>query len=210
MKMRVFFAIVLILLGCAVAMWWWPAGGVAIISAQTPRPLAVSPSPALVSVQQSTPAPGQESSATPAVPTPPVRFTSAVMPGQPVYRSSPAPAAKAVEPASAASGLSQPTMRDPEGKREVEEVRTMFTNYVTRLGQIPVGTNSEIMKAVMGENRDRVTLGPPHGQELNGKGELVDQWGTPYFFHQLAKDSMEIRSAGPDMTMWTTDDLVTK
>lgn len=86
----------------------------------------------------------------------------------------------------------------------------MFTNYSARLGENPVGTNSEIMKAVMGGNRDRLTLGPPHGQGLNENGELVDQWGTPYFFHQLDKKTMEVRSAGPDKILWTPDDLATK
>jgi hypothetical protein len=45
---------------------------------------------------------------------------------------------------------------------------------------------------------------------VNGDGELVDPWGTPYFFHQLSGTDMEIRSAGPDKTMWTDDDLMTK
>jgi hypothetical protein len=54
------------------------------------------------------------------------------------------------------------------------------------------------------------TLGPPAGQILNAEGELVDRWGTPYFFHQLSKTSMEIRSAGPSRQMGTTDDLITK
>jgi hypothetical protein len=45
---------------------------------------------------------------------------------------------------------------------------------------------------------------------INGKGELVDYWGTPFFFHQLSGTEMEIHSAGPDKVMWTADDLVTK
>jgi hypothetical protein len=44
--------------------------------------------------------------------------------------------------------------------------------------------------------------------KLNDKGELVDRWGTPYFFHQLSRDHMEIRSAGPDKVMWTQDDPI--
>lgn len=84
----------------------------------------------------------------------------------------------------------------------------MFSNYRTRIGENPVGTNAEIMKAIMGGNEAGARLGPPAGQELNGDGELVDRWGTPYFFHQLSKDKMEVRSAGADMKMWTSDDLV--
>ncbi len=97
-----------------------------------------------------------------------------------------------------------------EGKEDVENVRRMLRDFRTRLGENPVGSNAEIMKAVMGGNDANARLGPPAGQSLNGEGELVDRWGTPYFFHQLSKDSMEVRSAGPDHTMWTADDLVTK
>jgi hypothetical protein len=40
--------------------------------------------------------------------------------------------------------------------------------------------------------------------------DLVDQWGTPYFFHQLSASEMEVHCAGPDKMMWTSDDLVVK
>ena len=86
----------------------------------------------------------------------------------------------------------------------------MLLDFRTRLGQNPVGSNAEIMKSIMGGNEAKAMLGPPSGQSLNEQGELVDRWGTPYFFHQLSKDTMEIRSAGPDGQMWTSDDLVTK
>jgi hypothetical protein len=62
------------------------------------------------------------------------------------------------------------------------------------------------MAAVLGDNLKQTRIGPPENQHLNENGELVDRWGTPYFFHQLSKTRMEIRSAGPDRTMWTGDD----
>jgi hypothetical protein len=43
---------------------------------------------------------------------------------------------------------------------------------------------------------------------LNGDGELVDPWGTPYFFHQISSSDTEVRSAGPDRIMHTSDDIV--
>jgi hypothetical protein len=90
----------------------------------------------------------------------------------------------------------------------LEKARRMITDYHTLLGENPVGTNAEIMKALMGGNPREATLGPSEGQTLNDKGELIDLWGTPYFFHQLSKDVMEVRSAGPDKIMWTDDDAV--
>ncbi len=43
---------------------------------------------------------------------------------------------------------------------------------------------------------------------VNDNGELVDRWGTPYFFHQISGADTEIRSAGPDKIMYTADDIV--
>lgn len=208
MKLRALLVVLLIVAGGAVAVWFWPAVSEKPAPVSVPQLPAASPLATTSSVPPSA-SPTPQPEATPAGPTPPVRFDSPVMPGQPVYRSGPASPNRVV-PAAAPGSAAFATMKEPEGKEEIENVRAMFTNYVARMGEIPIGTNAEIMKSVMGENRDRITLGPPHGQGLNEAGELVDRWGTPYFFHQMAKDSMEVRSAGPDKLMWTADDLVTK
>ena len=92
----------------------------------------------------------------------------------------------------------------------LDKTQHMITGYHTVMGENPVGTNAEIMKALMGGNPHQATFGPMDGQQLNSKGELVDPWGTPYFFHQLSGDVMEIHSAGPDKIMGTADDLVSK
>ena len=93
---------------------------------------------------------------------------------------------------------------------ELGKVHRMIVDYHTLMGANPVGTNAEIMQALMGGNPHQATLGPPEGQGLNQRGELIDPWGTPYFFHQLSGDVMEIHSAGPDKIMGTADDLVLK
>jgi len=91
---------------------------------------------------------------------------------------------------------------------DLENVRLMFRDYRSVMGENPVGSNAEIMKSVMGGNPKQAQLGPQGGQGINGNGELVDRWGTPYFFHQVSATTMEIRSAGPDKVMYTSDDLV--
>ena len=93
---------------------------------------------------------------------------------------------------------------------EIGKVRRMIVDFHTLMGENPIGTNAEIMRALMGGNPRQATLGPPEGESLNDKGELVDPWGTPYFFHQLSRDRMEVRSAGPDKVMGTADDVVVK
>ena len=96
---------------------------------------------------------------------------------------------------------------DPEAAIDFDKVQLMLRDYRALTGENPIGTNEEIMKAIMGGNPKGAQLGPPEGQKVNANGELIDRWGTPYFFHQLSKDRMEIRSAGPDRRMWNDDDL---
>lgn len=97
---------------------------------------------------------------------------------------------------------------DQEAMIEVDKVSLMIRDYRTLAGENPVGTNAEIMAAIMGDNPKQAKLGPPEGVKLNEKGEIIDRWGTPYFFHQISRDHMEIRSAGPDKILWTDDDPV--
>lgn len=93
----------------------------------------------------------------------------------------------------------------------LENMRRAIRNYGARFGGNPVGTNPEITRALAGENPKQVDfLNADDGLRVNGAGELVDPWGTPYFFHQLSGAEMEIHSAGPDKKMWTSDDLVTR
>jgi hypothetical protein len=85
-------------------------------------------------------------------------------------------------------------------------VREMLRDYRARLGENPVGTNEEITRALLGKNPGGANFESSEMKIENGK--LVDRWHHPYLFHQLSRTEMEIRSAGPDGVMWTTDDEV--
>jgi hypothetical protein len=89
-------------------------------------------------------------------------------------------------------------------------MRVTIRSYGLMFGGNPVGTNPEITKALSGDNPKQVNFLKADGNRVNSNGELVDAWGTPYFFHQISGTEMEIRSAGPDRIMWTLDDLITK
>ncbi|HVM46789.1 MAG TPA: hypothetical protein VMU04_02130 [Candidatus Acidoferrum sp.] len=90
-------------------------------------------------------------------------------------------------------------------------MRNAVNHYGSMFGGNPVGTNPEITRALNGENpRQAKFISEDLGLRINGRGELVDYWGTPFFFHQLSGTEMEIRSAGPDKKLWTADDLVIK
>ena len=93
----------------------------------------------------------------------------------------------------------------------LENLRSAFHQYAARFGGNPVGDNAEIAAALTGQNvRQQVFVTSDDGVRTDRQGRLVDNWGTPYFFHQLSRTETEIRSAGPDKRMWTSDDLVMK
>ena len=92
----------------------------------------------------------------------------------------------------------------------LESLRTCFRDFGSAFGGNPVGTNPEITSALNGGNPKQTVFLRQDGNRINSRGELVDAWGTPYFFHQLSALDMEIHSAGPDLKMWTDDDLVIK
>jgi hypothetical protein len=93
----------------------------------------------------------------------------------------------------------------------VENVSRALRQYGAQFGGNPVGTNPEITAALNGGNPKQANfINPEAGMQVNGNGELVDAWDTPFFFHQLSGSETEVRSAGPDKIMWTPDDLVAK
>jgi len=135
------------------------------------------------------------------VPTPSIATS---IPPQPLPSANPAPPRPADIPPA------PPEDSRHTGQTDLEKINLMLRDYRTLFGENPVGTNAEIMRAIMGANPRHAVLGPPEGLSLNNYGELLDQWGTPFFFHQMSGSHMELRSAGPDKKMGTNDDLLLK
>ncbi len=101
---------------------------------------------------------------------------------------------------------------DPAGEpaADLERVQDALRRYRNALGGNPVGNNAEITRALLGDNLKQVKVPLPPGSSVSGSGEMLDHWGTAYFFHQLSGTQMEVRSAGPDRQMWNDDDLLQK
>jgi hypothetical protein len=89
----------------------------------------------------------------------------------------------------------------------LDNVQFAIRDHRAALGGNPVGTNAEITSALFGDNLKQLSQPMPDGSRINGNGELCDPWGTPYFFHQQSAQKMEVRSAGPDLKLWTSDDI---
>ena len=93
----------------------------------------------------------------------------------------------------------------------LQNVGRAVHQYGEMFGGNPVGTNPEITSQLAGDNPKHINfIAAQPGTHINDTGELVDAWGTPYFFHQISGSEMEIHSAGPDKVMWSADDLVVK
>ena len=93
----------------------------------------------------------------------------------------------------------------------LQNMSRAIRQFGAMLGGNPVGTNLEITRQLNGHNPKHIDfINPEAGMRINENGELVDPWGTPYFFHQISSTVMEIHSAGPDKIMWNSDDLVAK
>jgi hypothetical protein len=134
--------------------------------------------------------------------------SSGVKPGGPL---NPPPATSPAKPLPFQIGSAEGPPADISPQSVIESTRRAIVNYGSTFGGNPVGTNPEITAALNGQNPKQIKfIDPEAGLRVNGNGELVDSWGTPFFFHQLSANDTEIRSAGPDKIMWNADDLVIK
>ncbi len=91
--------------------------------------------------------------------------------------------------------------------QSIYAVEQLFADYRYAYKENPVGSeNAEITQQLLGKNPKRIVFIDPRCAALRGT-ELVDQWGTPFFFHALSGQQMQVRSAGPDRQLWTADDV---
>ena len=202
-RFGIFFA-VLALAGA----WWWLRGSAPSDTrrAIVPRERSAAPAPTVASNPDQAPTPSAPvDAASPA--------TSAPDPGAtPRATGTNAQVGPAVSVGAVTSSrprVETPPVANMEMRLSLDRVRNSLRDYHALFGENPVGSNAEIMQALNGNNSRQARLGP-QDMASNEAGELVDQWGTPIFFHQLSKDQMEIISAGPDQVMGTADDIVVR
>lgn len=97
-------------------------------------------------------------------------------------------------------------------KKANEEARALFKlfdYYREMFGSFPAGEgNTQFMNALRGANPERLPIFPYPHPRINGEGEIIDFWGSPFFFHQVSADRIEVRSSGPDREIFTDDDII--
>ena len=97
---------------------------------------------------------------------------------------------------------------DSAPEEDLEYIDQSLSFYRLSFQRNPVAAdNRMVMKALLGENPGNLVVFPFDHPSLDSTGQLLDRWGTPYFFHPLSGTKMEIFSAGPDKTLNTPDDI---
>lgn len=102
--------------------------------------------------------------------------------------------------------------RTAKFNEDIENLFTSLQKYKERVGVYPVGGNSEVAKALQGNNPKNVIVIVGRKTELNEKGEFVDPWGTALRIY-FSDTGVLIRSAGPnrrfdDSTVIEADDFI--
>jgi hypothetical protein len=101
----------------------------------------------------------------------------------------------------------QPSLPPENDLDLMAQLMNNFTLLVKSAAARPLSANEDWAAALCGRNPAQERFLPDHHPALNSRGQLVDRWGTPLFFHALGNGQFEIRSAGPDRKLWTLDDI---
>ena len=90
----------------------------------------------------------------------------------------------------------------------VQSLIQIFRLYTKDPDALPTFGNKEIVEALSGENRFQDRFIKSDFSFISKQGEITDRWGSPLVFHFEAAHCPDIRSLGPDKTLWTDDDIV--
>jgi hypothetical protein len=100
---------------------------------------------------------------------------------------------------------------DGDGREDVRVLREITGAMLSSLKdnlRPPLGLNPDFAKVLRGENRLGLVFIPARHPAFGEDGRLLDRWGTPFHFHPVAPDRVDLRSAGPDRVLFTNDDFV--
>lgn len=91
-------------------------------------------------------------------------------------------------------------------EERIQGVGQLLYTYRQGFGGNPTGQNEDVVSALLGYNEKHTALLPQTCGAIRD-GQLIDDWGTPYWFHSVSAKQTEVRSAGPDRALFTADDL---
>ncbi|CAN5854635.1 hypothetical protein BH11VER1_BH11VER1_19200 [soil metagenome] len=102
------------------------------------------------------------------------------------------------------AGLNQP---EKSAQDDLQALAQILYTFRQSFKENPIGQNDDVTAALLGGNEKHIQFLSKETAPVRD-GKLVDRWGTPYGFHPLSGQKMELRSAGPDREMFTPDDIL--
>lgn len=101
-----------------------------------------------------------------------------------------------------------PALPPMEDVRAIHQVMGGYFSVIKDASRYPIGGNADLAAALRGENANREVFVRHDSRVFNAEGLLIDRWGTPLVVHPEGWRRIELRSAGPDQTPYTGDDLI--
>ena len=90
---------------------------------------------------------------------------------------------------------------------DLTQIYGLLEFYKMEMGNIfpPVTSNKALVDSLSGNNKYKKRFELPN--QILKNAELIDRWETPLSFHSLSSRILDVRSAGPDKSMYTEDDI---
>jgi hypothetical protein len=135
---------------------------------------------------------------------PPVAATPSRTTGRIEFPAPPQPsAAEAI-----LEGYGDPSSPPVEDLRKIHRVITGYFSVVKDGSRNPIGGNPDLASALRGDNPNHEVF-VREGHPIFGlDGMIIDRWGSSIVVHPEAYRQLGLRSAGPDRSPYTADDLV--
>ena len=105
-------------------------------------------------------------------------------------------------------GYGDPSTPPVEDLRKLHRAIAGYFSVVKDTSRFPIGGNADLAAALRGENANREVFVAGGHSVFSSDGLLIDRWDTPLVVHPEAWGRLELRTAGPDKTAYTDDDLV--
>ncbi len=104
------------------------------------------------------------------------------------------------------SGSRKP--RIPMARREMSNLVAAFNQYYAAYGAYLQGTNSTVLKILLGDNPRKIQLFNADPRRIDSKGEFLDPWKTPYDIQISDQTNYIIRSAGASRVFGDKYDII--
>lgn len=100
---------------------------------------------------------------------------------------------------------------ETSGKEDLNLMATFLDSVFLLIKQrdtADYATNEDLVEFLQGNNSHQSPFLNQSFRAINEDGQLIDRWGSPLIVHPVSRKLLELRSAGPDKTPYTEDDLL--